>query len=82
MKISPELPLLVVPELKTRIPLAPSGPLFTVKMAIAPLDEQVPSPLRNEITPPVLSKERPPKFIIPPPAPLVPQPAVIKIEPP
>ena len=51
--IDPLVPLLVVPDVNDNIPLTPVVPAFTVCNTIAPLDVCVPSPVLNDIAPPV-----------------------------
>jgi hypothetical protein len=59
MAMAPELPELVVPELKTSIPLTPPVPEFADRMLIIPLDVAVPSPDPILTDPPVLTVLRP-----------------------
>jgi hypothetical protein len=59
--INPDDPPLVVPLVNDNIPLTPVVPLFTVDNTIAPLDVCVPSPLPNEIAPPVNGVLSPPR---------------------
>jgi hypothetical protein len=51
--IDPDAPLLVVPDVKLNLPLAPFAPAFTVFTITAPLDVPVPTPVLNENIPPV-----------------------------
>jgi hypothetical protein len=53
--IIPELPLLVVPELNTSIPLVPAVPAFIVMIFKLPLEVALPSPLSIVKAPPVTS---------------------------
>jgi hypothetical protein len=56
---APVLPLLVLPELKTNIPLVPMSPAFMVLIVIMPLLVAVPSPLDKLKVPPVFTVLRP-----------------------
>ena len=55
----PELPLLVVPVLKTMEPLTPVVPASEVLIRTLPLDDIVPCPVDKEIDPPVPPLPRP-----------------------
>ena len=53
IKILPEDPLLVVPDVKLSLPLTPDVPAFTVRTMNDPLDVSVPSPVVSDTAPPV-----------------------------
>jgi len=72
--IAPEFPELLVPELKTNMPLLPAEPALTLRTITMPLLDTVPSPLAKLKAPPVTVVLRPAKACIEPPAPLVPLP--------
>jgi hypothetical protein len=52
IRISPDLPLLVVPELNRSTPLAPTATAFALRITISPLDETDPAPLTTLTAPP------------------------------
>ena len=53
--IDPDDPLLEVPVVKDNDPLTPLVPAFAVRKTTAPLDVTYPSPVVNDIAPPVLA---------------------------
>jgi hypothetical protein len=59
--IEPLLPLLVLPELKTSMPLVPAKPEFVLRIVTIPLEVAVPSPLLRLTAPPVSTVARPAK---------------------
>ena len=52
-ELAHEQPVLEVPEVKLKRPLAPAVPAFAVRIVIFPLVVAVPSPVVIEIEPPV-----------------------------
>ena len=82
MYSAPVLPPLDVPDEKTSLPLEPESPEFAVRMVIAPLDVDVPSPVAMARAPPVRDTDRPVAMLMPPPTPLVPLPTVMDTSPP
>jgi hypothetical protein len=65
-----------LPELNTRIPLAPTAPAFDDLIVIAPLVESVPPPLSMSSAPPVRTVVHPEVTFRRPPVPLDPSPTV------
>jgi len=51
--MAPLLPLLVLPELNTSMPLLPALPEFKLRIVTMPLEVAVPSPLLRLTAPPV-----------------------------
>ena len=70
----PEFPALAQPLLKIKHPLDPDAPEFADRTRICPLVEDVPSPARMEIIPPVFDTLLPETEQSEPPTPLVPLP--------
>ena len=65
MYSAPVLPPLDVPDEKTSLPLEPESPEFAVRMVIAPLDVDVPSPVAMARAPPVRDTDRPVAMLMP-----------------
>jgi hypothetical protein len=60
MYIEPLFPELVVPVLKTSMPLLPAEPAFDEVIDTRPLEEPVPSPLWRLNGPPMVPEDAPP----------------------
>ena len=79
---APLLPVLDVPELKTRRPLTPDVPAFAVRIVTDPLLVADPAPVVMLIRPPVSTELTPDMMPTRPPAPLLPLPTVRNSDPP
>ena len=81
MLMIPLLPVELLPELNTNMPLLPPLPPFALRITTPPLVVAVPSPEDKDNAPPDLEVDLPPCALSVPPDPLVPLPTVTRIPP-